>query len=194
MTKAQLLGAGAALAAALLGLFQLTRTVTNPTTTRACIAFDGAKPANLKTSRFYGLRISPAAQSLLNFSPTTDWEYIAAEIQSVDDATPPPALMARLDMNADIVDEYEDRVTPLFPDCQVFAVRSDDPSFPAKCACSTGPTCLWTPPLPGGGFGTSVAAPRNLTLPPGTWSGVGCKRKVCIELGGSTSMPAACIP
>lgn len=194
MTRAQLLGAGAALAAALLGLFQLTRTVTNPTATRACVAFAGAPPANLKTTRFYGVRISETAAGLLGFAPRGHEEYVAMEIQAVDDESPPAALMARLNMNADIVDEVEDRATPLFPSCQVAAVRADDPAYPARCACSTGTNCNWTPPLSDGGFGSSVAAPRNLTLPAGTWSGAGCKRKVCVELYGSPSMPAECVP
>jgi hypothetical protein len=193
MTRAQLLGAGAALATALLGIFLGTRTVNNPTATRACIPFDGAPPANLKTSRFYGVRISPQAQTLLGFSPTVEWEYVAMEIQAQENENPPAALMARLDMNADIVDEYEDRATPLFPSCQVAAVRSDDVAYPAKCGCSTGANCTWTPPIVGG-LGASVAAPKGITLPPGTFTGTGCRRKVCVELAGSNSMPAACIP
>lgn len=192
MTRAQILGAASVLATALLGLFLGTRTVNNPTATRACVTFDGAPPANLKTTRFYGVRLSPQAQGLLGFSPTDEWQYVAMEIQAVDDETPPAALLARLNMHADLVDEVEDRAAPLFPTCQVAAVRSDDVAYPAKCACSTGPTCLWTPPLPDGGFGPAEEAPRNLTLSPGTFSGAGCKKKICVELGGTSSMPAEC--
>lgn len=191
MTRSQLLGAGAALAAALLGIFAATRTVNNPTSTRACIPFDGAKPANLRTTRFYGVRLSPQAQALLGFSPTGEWEYVAMEIQSVPDENPPEALMRRLNSHADLVDEVEDRAVPAFPACEVAAVRSDDPAYPAKCACSTGANCNWTPPIIGG-LGPSEPAPKNLTLPPGTWSGAGCRKKNCIELAGSPSMPAAC--
>ena len=193
MTRAQLLGAGAALAAALLGIFAATRTVNNPLPTRACIPFDGAPPANLKTTRFYGVRLSPQAQNLLGFSPTGEWEYVAMEIQAVENEDPPAALMARLNSHADLVDEVEDRAAPAFPSCEVAAIRSDDPAYPAKCACSTGSNCNWTPPIIGG-LGPSEAAPKNLTLPPGTFSGAGCKKKICVELAGSNSMPAACIP
>ena len=60
------------------------------------------------------------------------------------------------------------------------------------CACSTGSSCNWTPPLIGGGFGASTPAPKNLTLPAGTWSGAGCSLKTCVEMYGSDSMPNVC--
>lgn len=194
MTRAQVLGAAAVVAAALLGIYQGVRTVTNPQPTRACVPFDGVKPANLKTTRFYSVRLSPVAQNLLGFPPTGEWEYVALEVQAPEDENPSATLLARLDNHDDVVGEIENRATPAFPSCQVAAVRSDDPLYPSPCACSTGANCNWTPPLAGGGFGASVAAPKGLTLPPGTWTGAGCKRKTCVELGGSSSMPAACLP
>lgn len=60
------------------------------------------------------------------------------------------------------------------------------------CACSTGASCNWTPPLQGGGFGAAVAAPKNMTLPAGTWAGTGCSLKPCVEMYGFDSMPRAC--
>lgn len=197
MTRAQLLGAAAAVAAALTGLFIGTRTVTNPTATRACIPFDGAPPPNLRTTRFYSVRLSPQAQALLGFSPTGDWEYVAMEVQAQEDESPNASLLARLAHHADVVGEVENRATPAFPPCQVAAVRSDDVAYPSPCACSTGSACNWTPPLAGGGFGASVAAPKNLTLPPGTWTGAGCRKKSCIVLGDGgrdASMHEACRP
>lgn len=61
-------------------------------------------------------------------------------------------------------------------------------------ACSTGANCTWTPPLIGGGFGSPVAAPKGLTLPPGTWAGTGCRLKTSVELYGFESMPPECKP
>ena len=60
------------------------------------------------------------------------------------------------------------------------------------CACSTGASCNWTPPLQGGGFGASTPAPKNMTIPAGLWTGAGCSLKTCVELYGSDSMPKVC--
>jgi hypothetical protein len=193
MTRTQFIGAASALALALLGLYAAERTVLNPLPTRACVTWPAGQPAGLQTTRFYNVRVSPAIQSLLGLAPTGEWEYVAMEIQhTLDEA--PASVLARLDAHADVVGEVEDRVTPAFPACEVAVVRADDALYPSPCACSTGSNCNWTQPLADGAFAPSAPAPKNLTLPPGTWSGAGCRKKACVELSGSPSMPAACAP
>lgn len=51
-----------------------------------------------------------------------------------------------------------------------------------RCACSSGADC----------FVGGAPAPTGNTLAAGTWDGGGCVRKVCTELAGSDSFPAAC--
>lgn len=56
------------------------------------------------------------------------------------------------------------------------------PDAPFACACSTGADCTWR----------DSDAPLGLTFGPGTWSGAGCHRKVCLEFAGISSWPSAC--
>lgn len=66
-----------------------------------------------------------------------------------------------------------------------------DDTDPTACACSTGANCTWTPPGPGGT--PRPATKTGNTLPAGSWTGTGCLKKPCVELAGTTSMPAACL-
>ena len=60
------------------------------------------------------------------------------------------------------------------------------------CACSTGASCNWTPPLIGGGVGAATAAPLGMTLPAGLWSGTGCRLMTCTGLFGFAPYPPEC--
>ena len=60
------------------------------------------------------------------------------------------------------------------------------------CACSTGASCNWTPPLIGGGVGAATAAPLGTTLPAGLWSGTGCRLMTCTGLFGFAPYPPEC--
>ncbi len=80
---------------------------------------------------------------------------------------------------------------------KVIIAHRSDPAAQAvatgfACACSTGASCNWTPPLQGGGYGASTAAPLGVTLPAGLWSGTGCELKTCTEMFGFSSWPAEC--
>jgi hypothetical protein len=94
--------------------------------------------------------------------------------------------------------EVEVRAAPVWPACQIAIVREGYAAMPARCACSTGPSCLWTPPLVTGGYGAAVAAPTKMTLPPGLWSGAACVPKPCVVFaahttgGADLSMPEVC--
>jgi hypothetical protein len=85
--------------------------------------------------------------------------------------------------------------TQVFPRV-ILATRNDALAKSAvtgfACACSSGATCNWTPPLQTGGFGASTAAPLGMTLPAGLWSGSGCVFKTCLELYGFSSWPPEC--
>lgn len=68
--------------------------------------------------------------------------------------------------------------------------RQGHASNPAPCACGTPTSCEILTPA-----GAWVAAPKGTTFQPGKWRDKApgkCVRKACIELAGSTSMPAAC--
>lgn len=66
------------------------------------------------------------------------------------------------------------------------------PSAPWACACSSGASCQWRPPLYPSGLGDLAPAPLGVTLPAGSWSGAGCVRKSCVELAGVSSWSASC--
>ncbi|MFN7130708.1 MAG: hypothetical protein ACK4N5_01415 [Myxococcales bacterium] len=103
---------------------------------------------------------------------------VAAE----DAVEPGPPLPAGID----VVDVAEPQ--PCAPGAPALEVwRADHPAAPWDCACSTGAGC-WTPAADGG----TAAAPLGVTLPPGTFTGDGCRPKPCVELAGASSWPAAC--
>lgn len=99
---------------------------------------------------------------------------------------------------SDLVDTCSSTTYPSQAGWQkVIIAHRTDPAAQAvatgfACACSKGSSCNWTPPLPGGGVGASVAAPLGMTLPAGLWSGTGCSLKTCTEMYGFTSWPAEC--
>lgn len=79
-------------------------------------------------------------------------------------------------------------------DPQIEAWTEDWSDAPWACACSSGQTCLWTPPLYPSGLGALTPAPQGMTLPPGRWSGPGCKPVPCVVLAGvEPRWPAACL-
>lgn len=193
MTNAQKIGALAALIAAAAGVYLGTRTVTNPTGTRACIAFAGTKPSNLKVTRAV-VGLSPEAQTTLGLTPVTGWAYAGVEVQAQADADALDAINGavknRILGHIEVVPEAAwDRTAQgaVAPACQVLVVRQDDPAIDTaqvfQCGCSTGSNCTWN----------GSPGPKAVTFDAGTFSGTGCRRKPCIELmGQGDTMPAAC--
>lgn len=91
---------------------------------------------------------------------------------------------------------YDDTSSPACSDgdALVEAWTEDRSDAPWACACSSGPACLWTPPLYPSGRGDAGPAPKGQALQPGTWSGSGCKPVPCIVLAGvEPRWPAACL-
>lgn len=177
------------------------RTITYPAgANMACVGFaGGVKPAGTNTIRVGIALLSKQTQIALGATPLKDaegndreWVYGAMEIQSV--AVPAgdglPALPNWLRILE--TDEVTKRASPAFANCEIAIVREGFTPSIWRCGCSSGSNCNWTPPLQGGGFGPSVAAPKNLTLPAGTFTGTGCVPKVCVEWAEATSMPLAC--
>lgn len=177
------------------------RSITYPFPESACVGFkDGIKPAGTVTIRVGVALLSEGTQVALGAEPLKDaegkprpWVYGAMEIQAVPDpgdSLPPlPSWVRILE-----TDEVSVQPTAYQPQCQILLVREGFTPSVWRCACRGSGTCNWTPPLQGGGFGAAVTLPKNLTAPPGTWSGAGCVPKVCTEWAGVTSMPAACLP
>jgi hypothetical protein len=136
--------------------------------------------------RFLGL--SPAA------FPTEADRYVAAQICAPGTSAVDQEIPSWL---RDMAETWG----AVFTSAQVFprvilATRNDALAKSAvtgfACACSSGASCNWTPPLQGGGFGASTAAPKGMTLPKGLWSGSGCVFKTCLELYGFSSWPPEC--
>ena len=182
-----------------------TRTITNNgARTRACIAFEGggSAPGGSVTVRYGVVLLSPGLQYALGLKKpayAATWydvldEYAAVEVQGVPDTV---FRAGRLVDNMDVYEEELDkRAAPVQASCEVYAVRSDDAANVFRCACSTGVNCTWTPPLPGGGYGPSEAAPTHRTLPPLLWSGTGCVAKPCVSrfegYGSDRTWPSTC--
>lgn len=189
MTPAQRLAALATFIIATAGVYLGTRSITNPASTRACIAFKGAKPADLKVTRAV-IAMSPESQSVLGMAPVTGWTYAGVEVQSVD-GTDMPDYADKIMGHIEVMPEAAwDRTAQgaVAPNCQVFIVRQDDPAvqtaaaFQCGCAATVG-TCSWS-------GGPTV---KGITFDPGTFSGAGCRVKPCLGLlGQSTTFPADC--
>jgi hypothetical protein len=188
VTTAQKVGALGALAAAFLGAYLGLRPVTNPSATRACIPFQGTKPAGLYTTRAV-VMLSPLALQTLGDTAATSWRYAAVEVQASGSVTATKAEIESVLGHVEIMEgSVEDRTSqgPVEPLCQVLVVRDDDPPLQSTtilpCACSTGANCTV------GG----QPAKRGVTLNPGTFTGTGCFKKICSVLMGYDSWPSVC--
>lgn len=173
------------------------RSITYPSGAHmACVG--GTIPGNAVTIRVGVALLSAQLQTALGATPLLDgqgqprpWVYGALEIQAAPvagEGLPPlPPWIRILDR-----DEVEVRASPVFPTCQIAIVREGFTPMPWRCACRGAGACTWTPPLPDGGFGAAVTLPKNMTAPPGTWTGAGCVRKPCVQWFGDESMPEVC--
>lgn len=175
------------------------RTITYPFPDSACVSFpNGVKPPGTVTIRVGVALLSEGTQVALGAAPLLDgegkprpWVYGAMEIQSVPspgDSLPPlPSWVRILE-----TDEVSVQPTPYQPQCEILLVREGFTPSVWRCACRGSGVCNWTPPLQGGGFGASTTLPKNLTAPPGTWSGAGCVNKPCVAYEMADSMPTVC--
>jgi hypothetical protein len=174
------------------------RTVTYPAGAHmACVGGPaGWTATGTVTIRVGVALLSAGLQTALGATPLKDgqgndrpWVYGALEIQAApvagSDLPPLPPWIRIIDR-----DEVEVRASPVFPACHIAIVREGYSPMPWRCACRG--AGAWTPPLPGGGFGAAVTLPKNLTAPPGLWTGAGCVRKPCVEWAGDESMPEVC--
>lgn len=186
-TRAEGIGALNTLYAAVMEARAGQRTVTrNAARTRICIAPAGTLPAGTVTVRASAALLSAAVQNLLGFTGTaTEDAYVAIEVQAVPSLAPTFDRMV-LDRHLELLRdasgdlEVEVRPAPVNAACEVGIVRSDDATWGTlvRCACRVDATCLYD--ADGAGPGVASAAPVGMTLPPGSWSGAGCKAKPCV--------------
>lgn len=93
-------------------------------------------------------------------------------------ADPGPDLIPGMDIVYD--DALTDVCTSTSPALEAWV--QGYPGAPFLCACAMDITCLQG----------LLPAPQGNTLDPGTWLGPGCYPKACVQIGGTSSWPAAC--
>ena len=135
---------------------------------------------------------SPEAQRAVGIADAGRQAYVRARVCAVpgDGGDPGPLSVPGLFI------VYDDETSSPCADGDpaLEAWTEDRSDAPWACACSSGPTCLWTPPLYPSGRGDAGPAPMGQALSPGTWSGSGCKPVPCVVLAGvEPRWPAACL-